>query len=357
MNRIILIGNGFDLAHGLKTSYRDFINDFWRKIVKDFNNRINRVFENEFISISNAHFKFNTNEHIPDYKTLNERIKGNNAQIKFKNNFLKTITEKLSLTNWVDIEEEFYILLLECMEDKSGKEIRKLNKEFASIRNSLIEFLNTIEMPDIKKEIKEHIFAEIKTEELTKTGAMSLTAPLPKRLLFLTFNYTFTEDLYSFYNPQRIESADDKFRIPSEVIHIHGDIQNTRNPVIFGYGDEYAKEYTQIEECKDNEYLNFFKTIQYLKTDNYKRVRDFIESDTYQVFLMGVSGGNPDRTFLKTLFEHDNCVSIKPFYHQVDKKYDNYDDIIKNISRHFSDKAMMRDKVVNKQYCVPLLSV
>ncbi|MDR1763164.1 MAG: bacteriophage abortive infection AbiH family protein, partial [Dysgonamonadaceae bacterium] len=29
MNRIILIGNGFDLAHGLKTSYKDFINDFW----------------------------------------------------------------------------------------------------------------------------------------------------------------------------------------------------------------------------------------------------------------------------------------------------------------------------------------
>ncbi|MDR3236000.1 MAG: bacteriophage abortive infection AbiH family protein [Prevotellaceae bacterium] len=26
MNRIILIGNGFDLAHELRTSYRDFIN-------------------------------------------------------------------------------------------------------------------------------------------------------------------------------------------------------------------------------------------------------------------------------------------------------------------------------------------
>src|SRR5690554_4361943 len=27
MNRLILIGNGFDLAHGLNTSYKDFI--FW----------------------------------------------------------------------------------------------------------------------------------------------------------------------------------------------------------------------------------------------------------------------------------------------------------------------------------------
>ena len=29
MNTIILIGNGFDLAHGLKTSYRNFIDGFW----------------------------------------------------------------------------------------------------------------------------------------------------------------------------------------------------------------------------------------------------------------------------------------------------------------------------------------
>ncbi|MDY6288593.1 MAG: AbiH family protein [Bacteroidales bacterium] len=26
---MILIGNGFDLAHGLKTSYADFINWYW----------------------------------------------------------------------------------------------------------------------------------------------------------------------------------------------------------------------------------------------------------------------------------------------------------------------------------------
>ena len=29
MNRLIIIGNGFDMAHGLKTSYMDFINWYW----------------------------------------------------------------------------------------------------------------------------------------------------------------------------------------------------------------------------------------------------------------------------------------------------------------------------------------
>lgn len=31
MNRIVLIGNGFDLAHNLPTSYRDFINHYWEQ--------------------------------------------------------------------------------------------------------------------------------------------------------------------------------------------------------------------------------------------------------------------------------------------------------------------------------------
>ena len=29
MNRIVLIGNGFDLAHQLKTSYKNFIDWYW----------------------------------------------------------------------------------------------------------------------------------------------------------------------------------------------------------------------------------------------------------------------------------------------------------------------------------------
>ena len=31
MNRLVIIGNGFDMAHGLKTSYKDFINWYWER--------------------------------------------------------------------------------------------------------------------------------------------------------------------------------------------------------------------------------------------------------------------------------------------------------------------------------------
>lgn len=32
MNKLVIIGNGFDKAHGLPTSYIDFINDFWKEL-------------------------------------------------------------------------------------------------------------------------------------------------------------------------------------------------------------------------------------------------------------------------------------------------------------------------------------
>ena len=34
MNRIIIIGNGFDMAHKLKTGYRDFIDDYWNNVTE-----------------------------------------------------------------------------------------------------------------------------------------------------------------------------------------------------------------------------------------------------------------------------------------------------------------------------------
>jgi hypothetical protein len=49
MNKLILIGNGFDLAHGLKTSYTDFIDDFWEQkknqITEEYGKRDVKAFE------------------------------------------------------------------------------------------------------------------------------------------------------------------------------------------------------------------------------------------------------------------------------------------------------------------------
>ena len=69
---------------------------------------------------------------------------------------------------------------------------------------------------------------------------------------------------------------------------------------------------------------------------------------------MGHSCGLSDRTLLATLFEHKNCVSIKPYYYKKEDGTDNYRELVQNIARNFKDPILMRDRVVGKERCEPL---
>ena len=145
----------------------------------------------------------------------------------------------------------------------------------------------------------------------------------------------------------------------NNLIEIHGRLEDERNPINFGFGDEMDSHYQLLEEINDNEYLKNIKSFQYLHTSNYKKLLDLIDSDKFQVYIMGHSCGLSDRTLLNTIFEHENCRSIKVFYHETfDEKgnfiKDNYTEITQNISRHFNKKKLMREKIVNKMLCEKL---
>ena len=104
----------------------------------------------------------------------------------------------------------------------------------------------------------------------------------------------------------------------------------------------------------DNEYLRHIKSFRYTESSNYRKMREFIESGPYQVCIMGHSCGISDRTLLSTLFEHPNCVSIKPYYYRKEDGTDNYFDLVCSIARNISDPRLMRDRVVRKERCQPL---
>jgi len=125
--------------------------------------------------------------------------------------------------------------------------------------------------------------------------------------------------------------------------------------MIFGFGDEIDSDYKKIEALNDNNYLHNIKSIKYLETDNYIRLLRILNDDFFQVIILGHSCGLSDRTLLNTLFEHPNCGSIKPFYYKTDENTDNYSEIARNISRNFNSKSIMRERVVNKTYCKPLI--
>lgn len=416
MNRIILIGNGFDLAHGLKTGYKDFIDSYWSNILsvrdsylerlESFDASILKPYEDDFIRFqieetnSPAANKPDMSFKSPSSysklcPSINELNNNKNPQfsvgLKFKNKFFEDISIQCSLTNWVDIENEYYealkkLLIMDDAKERSNS-VKKLNEEFCAVKRLLEKYLTEVSksLIEAKESIIDVFKSKISLDDIAVTkrdlfresvveSALShrpvSTHPqtyypnmletvrkierekirqsmgsdfVPDKILLLNFNYTNTAE--------RLYTKEGYY----EIINIHGELNNKNNPIIFGYGDELDDDYKTIEKLQDNDFLENIKSINYHKTRNYRRLLDFIHSGLYQVFVMGHSCGNSDRTLLNTLFEHDNCVSVKVFYHQIEAGKDDYSNIIRNISRNFNDKARMRDTVVNWEDCSPLV--
>ncbi len=400
MNRLIIIGNGFDLAHDLKTRYSDFIDFLWKKEADFFYKSLDESnYESELIQVklrNNDYGSYKLNSkivrsEINDFSSFNENIfKHHWLTVIIKNKFLKLISEEKT-QNWLDIENEYYSILINILKNCGnsftyknvkfdGKyHIEKLNEEFQQVINLFISYLDEINL-EIKEneKIKEHLTSEFdfkdfseesknrikekfhfkydedikihntfsdksflklhRDEQIKKIESGELPNVMPESTLVLNFNYTKTPELYI------------KDLINAEIVYIHGELNNEKNPIIFGFGDEMDDDYSEIEKINNNEFLNYIKSINYLRTDNYKKLLRFIEADIFQVFIMGHSCGNSDRTMLNTIFEHDNCGSIKYFYYKPSEDSDDYIEKIQNISRSFSSKIKMRDRIVNKTY-------
>ena len=168
---------------------------------------------------------------------------------------------------------------------------------------------------------------------------------MPKGLHILSFNYTFTLDEYY---------AQCSIVLPTELNFIHGVLNSVDNPIIFGFGDEYDKNYLDFEELKNKEILRHIKSFSYFKTSNYHNLLRFLEADDFQVYIFGHSCGLSDRTMLKHIFEHEKCKSIKIFYHQRSENGNDFTEKTYDISRHFTDKGSMRKKLVPFEKSIPM---
>jgi len=381
MNRLVIIGNGFDLAHGLPTSYKDFIDDYWEMVCYTKGTKIIK-YNDDLVSL-NCEFggsykivEYDLIDNIKEYVVLKGFINRNTTYghgkfvIEFKNSFFKIICDN-SIENWVDIENEYYqklkiIVKLASLSNKEKKtQAIILNKEFEDVKNLLEKYLkekiekqydfnlyrdnpiNDILLPELnflfdKKEyLKEFQYVD---QFYVKEFLQKSKENYNLITHFLSFNYTKVVEQYFI-----------GFAYQKQINYIHGKLNDSINTVNFGFGDEMDDDYKMIENIDDNEYLRNFKSFQYLQNPNYKSLLDFVESDRkFQVYIMGHSCGLSDRTMLNTIFEHPNCISIKVFYHQREDGTDNYTEVIQNISRHFNKKKLMREKIINKTLCQPL---
>lgn len=407
MNRIVLIGNGFDLAHGLKTSYADFINWYWEQL-KETILHTNQTFINDgLITVQLLPRRASGFFYYFQYgASLGDAVNGSGDKLidllsrsgDFKieqTALLEEIMKSIEEKKWVDIERIYYDLLNESRKENSDINIEDLNQQLQALTNKLCEYLKDVEensAREINNTIKEKIYEPIKLQDIAIESTRESTryfndrcakihilnllekyqkigilknydlemlrisykddfghymqrdykfATLPEKILLVNFNYTNIADQYV---PEDQEIA--------SVNYIHGTLEEPES-MIFGYGDELDKRYMELSDMDDNRYMKNIKSHRYLEKSKYRELLQFANSDKFQIYIMGHACGNSDRTLLNTLFEHDNCVSIKPFFYQYGSN-DNYNDIIQNISRHFPNRQKFRDRVVNKTYCEPL---
>jgi len=93
-------------------------------------------------------------------------------------------------------------------------------------------------------------------------------------------------------------------------------------------------------------FFEYIKSFWYFKTSNYQDLIRFIDAEEFQVYILGHSCGLSDRTMLNMIFEHEQCKSIKIFYHQHHNGDNNYTTLTQEIARHFRNKAVMRKKIL-----------
>lgn len=412
MNRLVLIGNGFDLAHGLKTSYADFIDWYWAKRYKELLETHNNVSEDCLLTIQYQE-RSAISTYIENQVRYNLRFQGLTTKGKIDwiignvdefyskpSPLFKRILLGLNSKTWGGIEQDYYDILKEyAFRDPNvyptEPPIKALNQQLRFLQQLLVEYLQDEAQKKITKipSIEKAIFAPINTKDVSvfqleqmkehvtywlnegydylldkeqrfgfvpnehmdelelykvkpwskKLNDYPQLTRLPNRILLLNFNYTHTPRMY-FHNDVM------------DYISIHGNLEAPQS-VIFGYGDELDDKFKELKAHKNNACLSHVKSIRYLEAPNYRQMLSFIESEPFQVLIMGHSCGNSDRTLLNTIFEHPNCVSIKPYYYITDKEKgtDNYTELVQHISRNFTDMKLMRDRVVNKTQCEPLV--
>ncbi len=337
MNKLVLVGNGFDLAHGLNTRYNDFVLWYFNWVLTELVEK--KELSDQLIEISFSQGRIQSfPSEVTSINGFKELLKNHEGYVTFriKCALFKILYNKTIELNWVEIEYEYYSYLkslFDRMESNSFRNSKKieaqvkvLNSDFEYLKKRLQEYLNIVEsskktkIPDIVAHFK-NCFAKLNNNLESN--------------LFLNFNYTSTIEMYLD------EIKHDKYAIN----YIHGKLNDERNPIIFGYGDEIDSYYQKIENINYNAFLKNFKSFGYLLTSNYQKFSVFLERYPFEVYILGHSCGLSDRTMLNKIVEHDNCRRIKIFYYKISSNENDFIEKTYELSRHFSPnkKTRMRD--------------
>lgn len=371
-NLIVIVGNGFDLAHNLKTGFSHFAEYYLdEKIMKEV---LNSPIESKIIKdsfkrkVENAKYQ-KKNPHInkaiqqsnilnlmdsfekPEYIALDklaEAIANNNIiEIKtllsnelflFENILTNSFLGKLysnSYSNWFDIEQIYYKELINILNNKDVLLPIPPNSKKVSNKEKLLKL--NYEFEYVKQEFKKYLENNIEVNE-DKNVSYSLGNHFKNRKNVTIINFNYTKTINPYINrSHRIKN-----------IHIHGDLNRE---IIFGYGDDTNSEYKRMKSSKEKEYLRNFKTFYYFKSTDYRKVINELDSkDNYDILVIGHSLDTTDKTILKKILDSPKCDYIEllkrsDLESEKDKQEAHFE-LYANLSRIFNSENDLRDKLI-----------
>jgi len=234
MNRLILLGNGFDLAHKMKTSYKDFIIWYLKKVFNEANS--NRGFSDSLMTIQclepiQRFGNLNDVDELIDVLFLNDlnqlfdnqsiilpnyhHLIANPFKVSISTKFMQKVIKECHEKNWVDIENVFYEALTGNLNERSNVWDTRLTEILNAMQcmiQMLEEYLLTQKIGPEISEINSLLNSDILDEDLAM-DSQGGNLP-PNRTLIVDFNYTPTIEYYL--------KNGNNFSSHIEVNYIHG---------------------------------------------------------------------------------------------------------------------------------------
>ncbi|MFT6502953.1 MAG: hypothetical protein ACJASQ_003085 [Crocinitomicaceae bacterium] len=364
LKRLIIVGNGIDIALGLKTGYKDFLCQYTKEKLRMILSEGKETSNSNMVFFTAKNFKVlgSTGYVAPHkkststYLSIEKRLREVVDQLDSIHSFdrlKKVLKEKylsvdggdlyealVSHIQWCDVEKTYYDLLAHRFEtnrtngvDRSSQrfQIYQLNLEFEDMKISLERFILSEQ-----EKISPYLGQTDAFKGMIEILCWSHRAK-QENVKVLNFNYTDTI----------LQALNEHDYNDVEVINIHGSITDSQFPIVFGFGDDTDERYRKLEDAEENEYLRHSKASKYSINDSYARLLNFLTGDgeSYDVHIVGHSCGLSDRTMLKTVFDQSLCKEIHVYHYQEDEQELIDAQIEKdiNIARHFDNKVRKRD--------------
>ncbi|MDQ6724552.1 MAG: bacteriophage abortive infection AbiH family protein [Thermoproteota archaeon] len=267
MNTLYIIGNGFDLHHNLQTSYCDF-HRYIKKNNKDLQNTLEEYFD---FKIRNDKLWENFEEDLATFDSRSFFDKNNHIDVmdeSFRRNFMFGLED--------DLKEQTEQLI-------------------SDIRIAFGDWLNSIDIESTSKKL-----------------------PITQNAFFINFNYTLV--LEHVYKIQE-----------ENILHIHGDINNDSELLIFGHnivmeeepeldedGNSSRTLYTDSESAAKHPFHEFYKPVPNIISENSKAFK--LASNVKNIFILGHSLNQIDIPYFKEIIIHTNNPLWNVSYYNNDER-------------------------------------